>query len=227
MAADVVALGHHAEDQAETLLLQLLRGAGPHGLAAMPILRAARTGGALLRPFLALPRAAIDAYAAARDLEWVDDESNADTSLKRNFVRDEIAPRLAAAFPGYPGTLARAAAHQADAAVLVDELAALDAREMLVVDGTGGDALDRRAFAGLDERSRRIAPPICCGGSCTGTACARRRPRVSRRCAASWRTRPTTRACFCAHDGLELGVHRGRIVDSCADDRAVRRNVAR
>ena len=129
IVADFVALAHHAGDQAETLLLQLLRGAGPHGLAAMPLIRPLQSRCALLRPLLALPDAAIEAYAQARELRWIDDESNADTSLKRNFLRHEIAPRLAAAFPGYPATLARAAAHQAEAAALLDELAAIDARE--------------------------------------------------------------------------------------------------
>src|ERR1700681_246883 len=74
---DFVALAHHADDQAETLLLQLLRGAGPHGLAAMPTLRPMPGGAMLLRPFLALSRATIGAYATARRLGWVDVESNA------------------------------------------------------------------------------------------------------------------------------------------------------
>ena len=69
--ADIVALAHHADDQAETLLLQLLRGAGPEGLAAMPAQRPMRKGPALMRPFLALPRVAIEAYVAARGLAWV------------------------------------------------------------------------------------------------------------------------------------------------------------
>ena len=94
--ADIVALAHHADDQAETLLLQLLRGAGPEGLAAMPGRhRPMHKGRALLRPFLALPRATIDAYATARRLAWVDDESNANTGVKRNFIRHDVAPRLA------------------------------------------------------------------------------------------------------------------------------------
>src|SRR5438477_3170055 len=96
--ADVIALAHHADDQAETLLLQLLRGAGPAGLAAMPAYRSPAAGPALLRPLLSLPRAAIDAYARAAGLAWVDDESNADIGVKRNFLRRDIAPRLAAAF---------------------------------------------------------------------------------------------------------------------------------
>jgi tRNA(Ile)-lysidine synthase len=80
---DVIALAHHADDQAETVLLQLLRGAGPHGLAAMPSFRAGRP--ALLRPLLGLPRAALAACAAARRLAWIEDESNED---RRRAERD-------------------------------------------------------------------------------------------------------------------------------------------
>jgi len=95
VAEDFLALAHHAGDQAETLLLQLLRGAGPHGLAAMPLVRPLQSRCALLRPFLALPDIAIDAYAHARELRWIDDESNADTSLKRNFLRQDVAAKSA------------------------------------------------------------------------------------------------------------------------------------
>ena len=122
---DVIALAHHADDQAETLLLQLLRGAGPHGLAAMPAFRPGRP--ALLRPLLELSRGTLAACAAERGLAWIEDESNADRRHARNFIRLDVAPALAARFAGYPGTLARAARHQAEAAALADELAALDA----------------------------------------------------------------------------------------------------
>jgi len=151
--AEVIALAHHADDQAETLLLQLLRGAGPHGLAAMPTQRSMRKGPALLRPFLALPRATIDAYASARGLAWVDDESNANVGVKRNFIRHEVAPRLAAAFPGYPATLVRAAAHQAEAARLGDELAQLDAQGAFGDDPIAGVTLDRAALIALAARA--------------------------------------------------------------------------
>src|SRR5204862_1439348 len=87
---DVVTLAHHADDQAETVLLQLLRGAGPQGLAAMPAFRPGHP--ALLRPLLELPREALAAYAAARALTWIEDESNADRRHARNFIRHEIAP---------------------------------------------------------------------------------------------------------------------------------------
>ena len=112
-----------------------------------------RDGPALLRPFLALPRAAIDAYAAARGLAWVDDESNANTGVKRNFLRHDVAPRLAAAFPGYPATLARAAAHQAEAARLIDELAQLDAQGAIADDAVAGATLDRAALVALAARA--------------------------------------------------------------------------
>ena len=130
---DVIALAHHADDQAETVLLQLLRGAGPLGLAAMPAFRPGRP--ALLRPLLGLARKTLAAYASARALAWVEDESNADRRHARNFIRCVIAPLLAARFAGYPATLVRAARNQAAAAALVDELAALDAAG--AVDATG------------------------------------------------------------------------------------------
>ena len=105
---DIVALAHHADDQAETLLLQLLRGAGPAGLAAMPRYRQRDARGpALLRPLLELPRATLAACANARGLAWVDDESNADRRHKRNLIRLDVAPVLTQAFAGYPAVLVR------------------------------------------------------------------------------------------------------------------------
>ena len=150
LAADVdmVVLAHHADDQAETLLLQLLRGAGPQGLAAMPRHRAGRP--ALLRPLLELTRTTLAAYAMARGLAWVDDESNADRKHARNFLRHEIAPLLAAYFPGYPGTLVRAARHQTEATELADALAVADAIGM--VDATG---LDRTLLGALTPARAR------------------------------------------------------------------------
>jgi tRNA(Ile)-lysidine synthase len=142
--ADLVALAHHADDQAETLLLQLMRGAGPHGLAAMPAFAPGRP--ALLRPLLGLSRETLAAYARLRGLSWIDDESNADRRYARNFLRHEIVPLLRARFPGYPATLVRAARHQADAAALLDELAALDA----------AGALDE---AGLESARLAALPP--------------------------------------------------------------------
>jgi len=133
---DVVALAHHADDQAETVLLQLLRGAGPQGAGAMPAYRAGRP--ALLRPLLDLPRATIAAYAKERKLAWIEDESNADRAHARNALRHEIAPLLAVRFAGYPLTVARAARHQAEAAQLLDDLGEIDAAG--ATDATGLDS---------------------------------------------------------------------------------------
>lgn len=129
-AGDFLVLAHHQDDQAETLLLQLLRGAGAQGLAAMPVLRplaeAGREAAALLRPLLDVPRTQIEAYAASRHLSWMDDESNDDTARDRNYLRREVLPVLARRFPGYRQTLARTASHLAEASALLAELAQQD-----------------------------------------------------------------------------------------------------
>ncbi len=127
LAADYVALAHHADDQAETVLLQLLRGAGVKGLAAMPMVsRAAAGRPSLIRPFLDAPRALLQAYARARNLTWIEDESNASLRFDRNYLRHEVLPRLGERFVGYRTTFARSARHCAEAAQLLEELAAID-----------------------------------------------------------------------------------------------------
>ncbi|MBU1663890.1 MAG: tRNA lysidine(34) synthetase TilS, partial [Gammaproteobacteria bacterium] len=112
-------------DQAETVLLQLLRGAGMKGLAAMPEERALGSL-KLLRPLLDVSREEIEVYARARGWSWVDDESNADTALRRNAVRHHLMPLLEDLFPGAAVTLAQAAAQFAESAVLLDALARQD-----------------------------------------------------------------------------------------------------
>ena len=132
--ADFVVLAQHLDDQAETLLLQLLRGAGVRGGAAMPLIRAQGRGDkrapapAILRPMLELSRQHIEAYARANKLEWVEDESNADTRYDRNFLRHRVLPVIGQAFPGYRATLARAARHLGEASLLLDQLAQADAK---------------------------------------------------------------------------------------------------
>jgi tRNA(Ile)-lysidine synthase len=134
--ADYVVLAQHLDDQAETLLLQLLRGAGVRGGAAMPTVRAQDRGKkhqsaaapAILRPMLAVSRRQLETYARAKKLKWVEDESNADTGRDRNFLRHRVLPVIAQAFPGYRATLARAAGHLAEASLLLDQLAEADAK---------------------------------------------------------------------------------------------------
>ena len=124
LGARVVALGHHADDQAETILLHLLRGAGVAGLAGMPIVRRGgdlldrfATGGerpALWRPLLATHRATIAAYCRRWSLDPSHDPSNDDRALRRNAIRHAAIPALAAIVPAAPALLARSAALLAD-----------------------------------------------------------------------------------------------------------------
>ncbi|EEG08826.1 tRNA lysidine(34) synthetase TilS [Pseudogulbenkiania ferrooxidans] len=124
-SASVVVLAHHQDDQAETVLLQLLRGAGPKGVAAMPTLRR-HAGRWLWRPLLAISRAEIEAYARWRQLVWVEDESNVDTRWRRNLLRHDILPLIESAIPHYRQHLQRAAVLMADASAVLDEQAEQD-----------------------------------------------------------------------------------------------------
>jgi len=89
----ILALAHHRNDQAETVLLKLLRGAGPEGLGGMRDLRDFGAG-YLWRPLLAESRSTLLAYAHEYELHWLDDPSNSDMTLRRNFLRGDILPRL-------------------------------------------------------------------------------------------------------------------------------------
>lgn len=124
---DCLITAHHLDDQAETVLLQLLRGSGPRGLAAMPP-RSRFAAGWLLRPLLAVPRAALEAYANTAGLEWVEDPSNYDTGFQRNHLRHQVIPGLRKRWPGLPEVLARTARQQAELAGLLDVLAGDDLR---------------------------------------------------------------------------------------------------
>lgn len=124
-AADTLLLGHHQGDQAETVLFNLLRGAGVTGAAAIPADR--RLGRLrIMRPLLDVSRHEIESYARAAQLEWIDDESNADTALSRNFMRHEVMSVLSERFPAAEKNLAQAAAHFAEADALLSELALVD-----------------------------------------------------------------------------------------------------
>jgi tRNA(Ile)-lysidine synthase len=122
---DVVALAHHRADQAETFLLQALRGAGAAGLASMPA-SATRDGVTWLRPWLEQPREAIETYVRLHRIRYVDDVSNADPRFARNRLRLQVMPALRAAFPDADGALAAAAEQAARARALIDEVAGAD-----------------------------------------------------------------------------------------------------
>lgn len=123
--ADWIVLAHHRDDQAETLLFNLLRGAGFAGAAAMR-----ERSGRLLRPLLAVGRSEIEAYARAQRLDWVEDESNADIRRSRNFLRRNVLPDLRRRFPAAAENLAAAAARFAEGLDLLDALARADLGEM-------------------------------------------------------------------------------------------------
>jgi len=135
LKADYVVLAQHLDDQAETLLLQLLRGAGAKGLGAMPVVRKQSSGSRkqasilaprVLRPLLEVPRSEIETYARKKQLHWITDESNADVSFDRNFLRHEIFPVLEKRFSSYRTTFLRTSRHLAEASGLLDELAEAD-----------------------------------------------------------------------------------------------------
>ncbi|MBO1539720.1 tRNA lysidine(34) synthetase TilS [Pseudomonas sp. OA65] len=132
-AAFVAAIGsnemlltaQHRDDQAETLLFRLLRGAGVRGLAAMPRQRPLGQGH-LLRPLLDVSRAELEGYATQQGLSWIDDPSNDDQRYARNYLRQRIFPALADHWPQASTTLARSAAHMGEAQGLLDDLARID-----------------------------------------------------------------------------------------------------
>ena len=105
---DAIVLAHHLDDQAETVLFNLLRGTGARGLSGMPA-RSALDSKLLLRPFLGLRRAALHGYALEQGLRWVEDESNADEALTRSYLRQRVAPVIESRFPRWREALARAA----------------------------------------------------------------------------------------------------------------------
>lgn len=127
--ADWLALAHHRDDQAETLLLNLLRGAGMAGAAAMPVVRPLSDPGGptLLRPLLDAARADLVAYAQNERLAWIEDESNQDLHHARNFLRHGVLPLLRQRFPGCDAALARAGTTFAECNSLLTALAHIDA----------------------------------------------------------------------------------------------------
>lgn len=122
---DCLLLAHHSNDQAETLLLQLLRGAGIDGLASMPAVKKLEKG-QLARPFLQHAKQRLAAYAAWHQLTWVDDESNRNNDFSRNYLRNEIMPLLQAKWPAVVGNVVRSASHCQQAKINLEALAAMD-----------------------------------------------------------------------------------------------------
>lgn len=122
--ADYMLLAHHANDQAETLLFNLMRGAGVRGAAGIPLITG--SSGRYLRPLLSCTRAALEAYASEHALPWVEDDSNKDVTFSRNFIRHEVLPVLQKRFPAAVENLARSTEFFAEAQEMLDEVARAD-----------------------------------------------------------------------------------------------------
>jgi tRNA(Ile)-lysidine synthase len=141
---------HHRNDQAETLLLNLMRGSGPAGLAGIGLL--SRFGaGWLARPLIDVPRAALETYAAAQDLRWVDDPSNEDLRFDRNYLRHEVLPALERRWAGVAERLARSADLAAEAAAMLEELAEIDLQRT----GNRATRIDIDGLLALPEARQR------------------------------------------------------------------------
>jgi tRNA(Ile)-lysidine synthase len=147
--SDWLISAHHENDQAETLLLNLLRGSGLTGIAGIAPLREFGPG-YLVRPLLGISAAAIRAYADARHLSWIDDPANADTSFDRNFLRQEVLPVLAARWPAVATRLRQSADLAAEASELLAELADMD-----IAESPAADRLDIRALSLLSRARQR------------------------------------------------------------------------
>ena len=149
-AADFVALGHHRDDQAETVLMRLMRGAGATGMAAM----AERGPGRLIRPMLSISREEIRDYLDARGIPFLEDSSNSSRDILRNRIRVELLPMLEREYaPGLAGRLAELAGEMRS----LDELVVSIASRELAAMRTGGGALDVAGFGALNRAVQAAA----------------------------------------------------------------------
>ncbi|GGO72129.1 tRNA lysidine(34) synthetase TilS [Bowmanella pacifica] len=137
----VVLLGQHQDDQLETVLLQLKRGAGPKGLAAMAQVQQ-RLGRTYLRPLLSHRREELEAYANLYGLRWIEDESNLDQGFERNFLRHAVIPSLKQRWPAITQTVSRSARLCAEQQQLLEEVS----KERLQTVQVGADYLDIQAL---------------------------------------------------------------------------------
>jgi tRNA(Ile)-lysidine synthase len=156
LRADYVILAQHLDDQAETILLQMLRGAGVKGLGAMPVVRnqisefgdqVFDSGPQILRPLLEVSRNEIEDYARKYKLSWITDESNNNVSFDRNFLRHKIFPLLEKKFPSYRATFLRTSRHMAEASYLLDDLAKFDREKCSVSNQLQIEKLQELSFS--------------------------------------------------------------------------------
>ena len=150
---DSVLLAQHRDDQAETMLLQLFRGGGVEGLAAMPAHAELNTG-YLARPLLDFSRDQLRDYAVANGLRWIEDDSNRDETFDRNFLRQRILPQLRSRWPGLPGNLARSAAHCAEAVLHLENRGDCLLRDVVL--DPGADTLGVLSLSRLERQNQKL-----------------------------------------------------------------------
>jgi tRNA(Ile)-lysidine synthase len=150
---DELLTAHHRDDQAETLLLHLVRGAGVNGMAGMPPRRRFKQGW-LSRPLLETSRDTIQSYALKNRLQWIEDDSNTDPAIRRSFLRQAVIPQLTRHWPGAINSMAQTASHLREAEILLAHLAEEDLKTCRLNENTG---LSVTAVARLSpERMRNL-----------------------------------------------------------------------
>ncbi|MFK8019498.1 MAG: tRNA lysidine(34) synthetase TilS [Pseudomonadales bacterium] len=155
----VLMLGHHENDQAETMLLRLLRGAGPRGLSAMPLHRPLGKG-FLFRPLLGFRREELYSYAQTHGLQWVEDDSNSDSSFDRNYLRKEVFPLIAARWPGYSKNWTHSSGALREAVEILDECADLDLIKLDIQEEVFGISIDAGQLSGLGQARQNNVLPV-------------------------------------------------------------------
>ncbi|VVN95155.1 tRNA lysidine(34) synthetase TilS [Pseudomonas fluorescens] len=157
--SEVLLTAQHRDDQAETLLFRLMRGAGVRGLSGMPSVRPLGRG-RLLRPLLDVTRAELEAYATEHQLSWIEDPSNQDRQFSRNYLRHQVFPVLTERWPQAVATMARSASHLSEAQALLDELAQIDLAQAGAIsdfDWLGVPSLELASLAKLSTARQRNA----------------------------------------------------------------------
>jgi tRNA(Ile)-lysidine synthase len=148
---EVLLTAHHADDQLETVLLQLLRGSGLPGISAMPVLTPFANG-LQARPLLSRSRAELEAWVREQGLTWIEDDSNADETFDRNYLRQRVLPLIRDRWPGSATAVGRSARHVAEAQSILDSLARAD-----VARASYGESLSIKSLRALTPDRRRNA----------------------------------------------------------------------
>lgn len=151
---DCLLTAHHANDQAETLLLRLMRGTGPRGLAAMAAERALGAG-LLARPLLHFTRTGLEAYAQVHQLSWVDDESNLDDDYDRNFLRNHVMPLLHSRWPEFKRKWQQTAELCAQQEMVIEEMAREDLVRAAPLAERVGQSIELDALLGLSPARKQ------------------------------------------------------------------------